>query len=200
MIIVGLDFGTSNSTLGLSLHGQLQLVNLEENKPSIRSAIYCDAEEKAWIFGQQGIENYLEGSPGRLLMSIKSILGSSLMDKETLILNELVSYKNILTKFLFYIKGVAEAQLGQSLTHVVMGRPVYFDDNDIKKDKLAEDTLRSIACDIGFKEVCFQYEPIAAAIAYERTITKEKLALIVDMGGGTSDFTVIRLSPDLKGD
>jgi hypothetical chaperone protein len=191
----GLDFGTSNSTLGVSLNGKLQLVNLEENKPSIRSAIYCDSDEKAWVFGQRGIENYLNGSPGRLLMSIKSILGSSLMDDETLILNELVSYKKILAKFLFYIKGVAEAHIGKSLTHVVMGRPVRFDDNDIKKDKMAEKTLQSIAYDIGFKEVCFQYEPIAAAIAYERTITKEKLALIVDMGGGTSDFTIIRLSP-----
>jgi hypothetical chaperone protein len=81
---------------------------------------------------------------------------------------------------------------------VVMGRPVHFHDDDPIKDALAEQTLATIAKDVGFQEVSFQFEPIAAALAYEATIQTEQLALIIDMGGGTSDFTIIRLQPGSK--
>ena len=76
-----------------------------------------------------------------------------------------------------------------------MGRPVRFHDNDLEQDRHAQNTLEKIAKDLGFKDVSFQYEPIAAALTYEMSIQKEQLALIIDMGGGTSDFTVIRLRP-----
>ena len=93
------------------------------------------------------------------------------------------------------MKNQAEMQLKKELDTVVMGRPVRFHDTDDKIDRLAQETLEQIAKDQGFKVVAFQYEPIAAALTYEQQITSEELALIVDLGGGTSDFTVIRLSP-----
>ena len=168
---------------------------LENNKPTIRSAIFCDAELKRWVFGQEGIDSYLESTPGRLMMSLKSVLGSSLMDEKTFIFNEYIPYANVLGHFIRHIKSKAEHVLGNELTHVVMGRPVHFHDHDKAKDQLAQNTLEKIARELGFKEVSFQFEPIAAALAYETTVQKEQLALIIDMGGGTSDFTVIRLSP-----
>lgn len=192
----GLDFGTSNSTIGISVNGHCQLVPLEDKKVTIRSAIFCDTEEKKWIFGQDGIDNYLEGIPGRLMMSLKTVLGSPLMEDKTVIFNESIPYTSVLGHFVQYIKNCAEAFGNKELTHVVMGRPVHFHDNDIEKDRYAQDTLERIAKDIGFKEVSFQYEPIAAAMAYEKTIHTEQLALIIDMGGGTSDFTIIRLHPN----
>lgn len=191
----GLDFGTSNSTIGTLHHNACQLIRLENNKPTMRSAIFCDAENKQWIFGQEGIERYLESTPGRLMMSLKSVLGSSIMQDETLILNEFISYKNILGKFIKHLKTCAEQTIQQELTHAVLGRPVHFHDTDATADKAAQDTLAEIAHLVGFKEVTFQYEPIAAALTYETTIRTEQLALIIDMGGGTSDFTVIRLRP-----
>lgn len=191
----GLDFGTSNSTIGVSLDDQCRLVPLDGNQFPIRSAIFCDAELKQWVFGQEGINSYLEGAPGRLMMALKSVLGSPLMEDKTVIFNEYIPYSNVLGQFVQYIKSSAEKNVNQELTHVVMGRPVHFHDNDKNADKLAENTLKEIAYSIGFKEVTFQYEPIAAALTYEMSIKQEKLALIIDMGGGTSDFTIIRLIP-----
>jgi hypothetical chaperone protein len=192
----GLDFGTSNSTIGVYQNNGCQLVPLDNNKPAIRSVIFCDFELKQWEFGQYGVNQYLESVPGRLMMSLKSVLGSSLMNDKTVIFNEYVPYTAVLSQFIKHLKTKAENYLGYELTQVVMGRPVHFHDDDLKKDNLAQDTLETIVRDLGFKAVSFQYEPIAAALSYETTIKKEQLALIIDMGGGTSDFTIIRLHPN----
>ena len=191
----GLDFGTSNSTIGTLINHSVQLVPLEDDKPTIRSAIFCDAENKEWIYGQKGINRYFESIPGRLMMSLKSVLGSPLMDDETLIFNEFISYTHILSKFISHIKLRAEQYAKTELTCCVLGRPVHFHDTDPVQDKAAQNTLENIAHSVGFKEITFQYEPIAAALTYESILKTEKLALIIDMGGGTSDFTIIRLRP-----
>jgi hypothetical chaperone protein len=191
----GLDFGTSNSTIGTLIDSTIKLAPLENNKSTIRSAIFCDVENKEWIFGQEGIDRYLESTPGRLLMSLKSVLGSSLMNDETFIFNEFMSYTTILSKFIWHIKSKAEQFAQTEINYAVLGRPVHFHDTDIEQDKNAQKTLEDIAHHVGFKEVTFQYEPIAAALTYEATLSTEKLALIIDMGGGTSDFSVIRLHP-----
>jgi len=194
----GLDFGTSNSTIGVAGQNTCQLIPLENNKPTLRSAIFCDTEMKQWEFGQAGINHYLEGIPGRLMMALKTVLGSSLMEDKTVIFNEYIPYTEVLRHFIQHIKAKAEYAIDAELTHVVMGRPVHFDDHDKVKDKQAQNTLAAIAEAVGFREVHFQYEPIAAAMTYEMAIQKEQLALIIDMGGGTSDFTVIRLYPGEK--
>lgn len=129
----GLDFGTSNSTIGICKQNTCELVPLENNKPVIRSAIFCDVESKQWKFGQQGITDYLEGAPGRLMMSLKSVLGSSLMEDKTLIFDEFVPYTHVLKQFMKHIKTTAEKALGNELTKVVLGRPVHFHDDDQKK-------------------------------------------------------------------
>lgn len=192
----GLDFGTSNSTIGIIKQQSCVLVPLENNRAIMRSAIFCDAEDKRWVFGQEGVDRYLEGGPGRLMMALKSILGSPLMEDETLIFNEFVSYSQIVGHFIKHLKSKAEQAADHELTRVVMGRPVHFHDTDKQQDQRAQQTLADLARQAGFKEVSFQYEPIAAAITYESTIKQEQLALIIDMGGGTSDFTVIRLQPN----
>ena len=194
----GLDFGTSNSTIGIYRNNVCQLVPLENDKATIRSAIFCDTEMKQWIFGQDGINSYLQGMPGRLMMSLKSVLGSSLMDDKTVIFNEFIPYSKVLSHFIHHIKARAEQTVGSEISHVVLGRPVHFHDNDTIKDQQAQNTLEAIARDLGFKEISFQYEPIAAALTYETSIQCEQLALIIDMGGGTSDFTIIRLRPKIK--
>jgi len=78
----------------------------------------------------------------------------------------------------------------------VLGRPVFFIDEDPKADQLAEQTLAEIARDAGFRDIEFQYQPIAAAFDYEARIAQEELVLVADIGGGTSDFSLVRLSPE----
>jgi hypothetical chaperone protein len=78
----------------------------------------------------------------------------------------------------------------------VIGRPVHFVDDDEVRDRRAQAALAQAAASAGFDEVSFELEPIAAALDYERRITRESLVLIVDIGGGTSDFTLVRLGPD----
>ncbi len=191
----GLDFGTSNSTIGIYKDNQITMVPLDSGKQILRSAIFFDYDTSQCILGQRGLTEYLTGTPGRLLMSLKSVLGSPLMQEKTLIENRMVAYTDILGYLIRHLKQQAENTLGRELQQVVMGRPVRFHDTDNKKDKLAQDTLEQIAKNQGFKDIIFQYEPIAAALSYEATIAEEQLAFIVDLGGGTSDFSVIRLRP-----
>jgi len=75
---------------------------------------------------------------------------------------------------------------------------VHFVDDDVKRDVDAENQLKVIALQSGFTDVEFQFEPIAAALAYESALASEQLALVVDIGGGTADFTIIRLSPERR--
>lgn len=194
----GLDFGTSNSTIGIFDGQQIKMVPLEQGKPTLRSAIFFDYDNHRCIFGQQGISEYLAQGHGRLMMSLKSVLGSALMKEKTFIDKKWVSYTDILAHLLSHIKHQAEKVAGRDLTKVVLGRPVRFHDYDDTRDQLAQDTLEEVARRIGFETILFQFEPIAAALAYEQSIDKEQLALIVDLGGGTADFSVIRLEPQLK--
>ena len=82
-----------------------------------------------------------------------------------------------------------------SVDTVVLGRPVQFVDDDAAADAAAQAELEKAARAQGFRHIAFQFEPIAAALDYEQSVTREELALIVDMGGGTSDFSIVRVSP-----
>ena len=101
--------------------------------------------------------------------------------------------------YLGAVKRRAEQATGRELRDVVHGRPVHFVDNAPDADRKAEQTLREIAREVGFDDVTFQFEPIAAALDYERQIATEEVALIADIGGGTSDFSIVRLGPQRHG-
>ena len=145
------------------------------------------------------MEAYVDGAPGRLMRSLKSVLGTSLIDETTRLGRERVSFRDVIAYYLGAVKRRAEQATGRELRDVVHGRPVHFVDNAPDADRRAEQTLRTIARGIGFDEVTFQFEPIAAALDYERQITSEEVALIADIGGGTSDFSIVRLGPERHG-
>jgi hypothetical chaperone protein len=105
-------------------------------------------------------------------------------------------FRDIIAYYLGAVKRRAEQAAGHEFRNVVHGRPVHFVDNAPDADRTAEESLREIAHKIGFENVTFQFEPIAAALDYERQILREEIALIADIGGGTSDFSIVRLSPD----
>jgi hypothetical chaperone protein len=194
----GLDFGTSNTTLGTMVGGEPVLTALEAGQTTIPSAIFYEVDG-AVLIGRKAIEAYVEGAPGRLMRSLKSVLGTSLIDETTRLGRERTSFRNVIAYYLGAVKRRAEQAGGRELRDVVHGRPVHFVDNAPDADRKAERTLREIAREVGFDEVTFQFEPIAAALDYERQISTEQIALIADIGGGTSDFSIVRLGPRRHG-
>ncbi|GAB3541666.1 Hsp70 family protein [Noviherbaspirillum agri] len=191
----GVDFGTSNSTVGFFRPGQPLLLPLEEGKATLPSVVFFNADDNAVRFGRAALADYLEGHEGRLMRSLKSLLGTSLIDGQTEVDGRALPFRELLAQFMRELKRRAEQAAGQSFTQAVLGRPVHFIDDDATADKLAEDTLREVAHAAGFTDIAFQFEPIAAAFDYESGIDREELVLIADIGGGTSDFSLVRLSP-----
>jgi hypothetical chaperone protein len=100
--------------------------------------------------------------------------------------------------FIRHLKTQIENFVGHEVDQVVHGRPVRFVDGDEAGDARAQSVLEDIARRAGFKDVSFVYEPIAAAYHYEETARGEELVLVADIGGGTSDFTVIRIDPSRR--
>jgi hypothetical chaperone protein len=195
----GVDFGTSNSTVGWVRPGQPSLLTLEDGKATLPSVVFFNADEDAVRYGRAALADYLEGYDGRLMRSLKSLLGTSLMDGQTEVAGRALPFKQLLGHFIGELKRRAEAQAGREFASAVFGRPVYFIDEDPAADRLAEDTLADIARSVGFRDIGFQYEPIAAAFDYESRIEREELVLIADIGGGTSDFSLLRLGPQRAG-
>lgn len=195
---LGIDFGTSNSTVGWWRPDSEPLIALEDDKITLPSVIFFNVEERRPVYGRLALHEYLEGYEGRLMRSLKSLLGSSLLKSETTVLGSAMPFKDLLGLFIGELKKRAEAVAGREFESVVLGRPVFFVDDDPKADQEAQDTLVAVAQKLGFKDVSFQYEPLAAAFDYERSIAREELVLIVDIGGGTSDFSLVRLSPERR--
>ena len=192
----GIDFGTSNSTVGWHRPGVDSLIALEDGKITLPSVVFFNIEERRPAYGRLALHEYLEGYEGRLMRSLKSLLGSKLIKHDTSVLGTALPFKDLLGMFIGELKKRAEANADRAFDEVVLGRPVHFVDDDQAADQEAEDTLAQVAKKIGFKDVSFQYEPIAAAFDYESSIQGEELVLIVDIGGGTSDFSLVRLAPE----
>jgi hypothetical chaperone protein len=197
MTACGLDFGTSNTTLGLRTDGRAALLALEAGHLTVPSAIFYSPVH-APVIGRAAIEAYVEGQEGRLFRSIKSVLGSSLLDEMAMIGRTRAPFRQVIVDFLRHVKVRAETAAGREITQVVHGRPVHFVDDNESGDRRAEEALRTIAGEVGFRDVEFQFEPIAAALDYEQQVSREELALIADIGGGTSDFSIVRIGPDRR--
>ncbi|RUX43050.1 Hsp70 family protein [Mesorhizobium sp. M4A.F.Ca.ET.050.02.1.1] len=202
----GIDFGTSNSTVGVIRNGQARLVALEGEQPTLPSAVFFNFEDGHTYFGRRAISDYTDSIEGRLMRSLKSVLGSSLAHEKTRIKARLIGFTDIIGFFIAHLKKRLEEDARAPVETIVLGRPVQFVDDDAEADASAESELEKAARAQGFKHIAFQFEPIAAALDYEQKVAREELALIVDMGGGTSDFSVVRVSPerarsnDRKGD
>lgn len=194
----GLDFGTSNSTVAVQGAQDVELIALEGGSRTLPSSIFFDFSSGAPVFGRAAIQAYVDGVEGRLMRSLKSVLGTALMEETTRIKTRTYTFKDIIGLIVGQLKNAADAAAGADASRAVLGRPVHFVDDDPAADRRAQDALEEIARAQGFREIAFQYEPIAAALAYEQTVRAEQYALIADIGGGTSDFSVVRVSPEAK--
>jgi hypothetical chaperone protein len=195
----GLDFGTSNSAIGVVLDGRSVLAPVERDATLIPSAVFFDYENRGRIlFGAEGIAAYMGHTEGRLMRALKSILGSPLIDETTALGRRKVALTDVVELFIRHLKAKAEDHIGAEIDAVVHGRPVSFVDGDDEADAKAQGVLEAIAKRVGFRNVGFVYEPIAAAYYYEESATREEIVLIADIGGGTADFTVVRIGPERR--
>jgi hypothetical chaperone protein len=191
----GIDFGTSNSSVAFADAGEVRLLAVEEGSDTLPTALFFPAAKEAKpLFGRAAQKAFFEGEEGRFMRSLKRLLGTALMEQGTVVNGKPRAFPELIGHFVSHLKGVADKAAGGSVSGVVMGRPVHFLDGDAAGDKRAEGQLAAIARAAGFAQIEFQYEPVAAAFAHERNIEDEKCALVADIGGGTSDFTAIRVS------
>lgn len=200
-----IDFGTSNSAIAIPAPAgepaAMRLVELEPGHTTMPTAVFYFVEGPEHdgpprAFGRAAIAAYVDGLDGRLMRSMKSILGSPLIDQATDVGGGRgVNYLDIVAGYLRHLKRKAEAAAGTTIRQVVLGRPVFFVDDDPARDAQAQAALERAAQRAGFDEIRFEYEPIAAAFDYEQRVTEEQTVLVADIGGGTSDFSVVRVGP-----
>ena len=208
-----IDFGTSNSAIAIPAGNDgMRLVELEPNQLTMPTAVFYFTEGPEHngpprAFGRAAIAAYVDGIDGRLMRSMKSVLGSNLIEQTTDVGGGRgAKYIDIIAGYLKHLKTLAETQAGAPIDRAVLGRPVFFVDDEPARDAAAQAALEAAARAVGFSDVQFQYEPIAAAFDFERSVSDEQIVLVADIGGGTSDFSVVRVGPqhalkqDRKGD
>lgn len=191
----GIDFGTSNSAVALADASRARLVALQGDATTVPTALFYGFEDGIISFGREAMRRYLARDEGRLLRSIKSLLGTALYDETTFVRTRRLAFSEIIAEFLRFLRARAEAGRGEAPREVVIGRPAFFVDDDAAADRKAHDQLEAAARLAGFETIAFQFEPIAAALDYEQTVAAEEIALVADIGGGTSDFSVVRVGP-----
>lgn len=198
--LYGIDFGTTNSALAI----YDQDAQAIKHTLIIPSLIYFYHERpsgntKPYVVGEEAIAAYLaDGMKGRFIKSVKQILSRSSFT-ETRIGNKRYNASDLVAIILKELKERADQFTGEDCRKAVIGRPVFFDDDDVQKDTLAQNRLNKAVEQAGFTEVRYQFEPIGAAFAYERTLTRREHVLVADLGGGTTDFTYLVLDPKNAG-
>ena len=206
---LGLDFGTTNSSIALvSASGEVEVAQFPAAAgltESFRSLLYLERHReagrttiKSWS-GPEGIEHYLHSDDkGRLIQSLKSFLASRSL-QTTEVFGRPFRLEALIARILRDIRAIAEKRFGSDLPPVVVGRPVRFvgaeSDED---DEYALYRLRESLNEAGFSRVSFEFEPVAAAYHYESTLRRDELIVIGDFGGGTSDFSLLRVGPSFS--
>ena len=199
-LLYGIDFGTTNSALAIYDEETKEI----HSTIIIPSLIYFYHQPGAgrvsdYVVGEEAIAAYLnDGMKGRFIKSVKQILSRSSFS-ETRIHNKKYNASDLVAIILKELKDRADQLTGQDCRKAVIGRPVFFDDDDVQKDTLAQTRLNKAAEIAGFADVRFQFEPIGAAFAYERSLTRKENVFVADLGGGTTDFTYLVLDPEKVG-
>ncbi len=183
---LGIDFGTSNSAAGIAIGDLPFLVDMEPGETTLPTAVFFEPKRPMRI-GRAATRALINGDEGRFMRALKSLLGTPLLREERRINGEVTDFIRIIARFLAEVKSRAEAATHQSFTHALSGRPVHFHSNDPARDAQAEVDLRDCYLAAGFEDVRFLYEPEAAV---RSAAPSAGLGLIVDIGGGTSDFTL----------
>lgn len=196
-ITLGIDFGTSNSLVGAWKEGKrleaLPLDPAASDPTLMRTLLYFPHVDRCF-YGSEAIQNYIDNEmEGRFFRSFKSHLPNRSY-LGTVLENRILTLESLVGIFLLEIRKRAEKILDSEITSAVIGRPARYSMDPIE-DEFALHRMRKAAEFAGFKKFDFVPEPLAAAFDYRRKLDREKLVLIGDFGGGTSDFTLIRMGP-----
>jgi len=191
--VLAVDFGTSNSAAAMLFNGAVRRIPIEDGADTLPTAVFFPEDGGAMRIGRAAQAALIDAEEGRYMRALKSILGTELFHQSRLIEGKRRTLAEIVTAFLVALKTRAETETGLGFSSVLSGRPVHFHSDDAEKDRRAEEDLRGCYLAAGFDEVTFLPEPEAAAWAC-REMTGDGLGLIVDIGGGTSDFSVFRAS------
>ena len=189
-LTVGLDFGTSNSAVGVAVNGQPWLVELEPGEKTLPTAVFFDPKGGMRL-GSAANRALIDGEEGRYMRALKSVLGTPLLRETRPIGGKRQSLLDVIALFLRDLRVRTEDQLRNPVTGVVSGRPVHFHSRDAAMDAQAERDLREAYTMAGFSDIRFLPEPEAAALS-ARDLAAGEIGLVVDIGGGTSDFTLFR--------
>lgn len=192
--MLGVDFGTSNSAAGYMCEGAPRLVKMAPGQVSLPTTFFFDFDTRLTLIGEPANRALLEGAEGRFMRALKRVLGTPLMHEKRQILNERITFVEIIARFLSEIKIRAETDAGTTFNRVLSGRPVVFHGAGDPREEQAESDLRACYLAAGFESVEFMPEPEAATIASSGKEKSRRIGLIVDIGGGTSDFSVFKSS------
>jgi hypothetical chaperone protein len=173
-----IDFGTSNSAIAIPAGpgeaSAMRLIELEAGQRTMPTAVFYAADgglhgTAQCEFGRAAVAAYVDGIDGRLMRSMKSILGSSLVEQTTDVGGgRAVRYLDVVATYLAHLKRRAEAEAARPIGRAVLGRPVFFVDDDPSATPRPSGRCAAPPRRAGFAEVEFQYEPIAAAFDYEQ--------------------------------
>ncbi|NVO28859.1 Hsp70 family protein [Donghicola sp. C2-DW-16] len=191
-IRLGIDFGTSNSAAALYDGRSVQRIALEDGADTIPTAVFFPTDKSGMLVGGAASTALIDGEEGRYMRALKSVLGDPLFHESRLIGGKRQTIAEVVTAFLIRVRTRAEQQTGETCTSVLSGRPVHFHSEAPDMDSRALDDLRSCYEAAGFTDIAFMNEPEAAAHAYGNTKSIDGLGLIVDIGGGTSDFSIFQ--------
>lgn len=211
-MFAGFDYGTSNCSIGLVQNGKVRLVPLEDGDPLIPSTLYAprpqlqlersiadirglDVKTRSFHelrFGRAALAAYLEApSAGYFIKSPKSFLGARGLSDEIR-----ARFVGVVTAMMANVKLHADQASGTSIDDVVIGRPINFQGaGGGEENRNALEMLTESALEAGFKRVEFLFEPMAAAMEYEARLDHEECVLVLDIGGGTTDCSFVRVGP-----
>ena len=184
---LGIDFGTSNTAAGVMAGDRPYLIEVEPGQTTLPTSVFFDTQRKVTTYGSAANAALIDGREGRFMRALKSVLGTPLMREKRQVAYETLTLIEVVARFLHTIRTRAEAATGLTLKHAVSGRPVLFHSKDMARNDQALVDLREAYMLAGFETVEFMFEPEAAALAAG---DMAGLGLIVDIGGGTSDFSV----------
>jgi hypothetical chaperone protein len=207
---IGIDFGTTNSAVAVARDdGSVSMVQF----PAVggmtdiyRSLIYFERVQQGRRFylrahtGPEAIMHYLAAEEkGRLIQSLKALLPSTLVHSTT-IFGRPHLFEDLVAFLVQQLLRKSESLVGDLGPRSVLGRPVRFSSKESGTDDvLAMQRLQSAFVRAGMVDTRFEYEPVAAAYFYETLLNKDELILAADFGGGTSDFSLLRVGPSFRG-
>lgn len=189
---LAIDFGTSNSAAAILSGTGIHRIPIEPGADTLPTAVFFPSGGAAMQIGAAATQALINGEDGRYMRALKSVLGLQLIHEKRLISGRSRTISGVITDFLFALRQRSEEATGLRFRKALSGRPVHFHTADETRDRQAEDDLRACYLAAGFEDVSFLAEPEAAAMLSHGLGGGTELGLIVDIGGGTSDFSVFR--------